>query len=32
VIDEPAAIAAKKRALSSGGTRRFVPTKGIISF
>ena len=27
VIDEPAAMAAKKRALSSGGTRRLVPMR-----
>ena len=32
VIDEPAAMAAKKRALSSGGTRRFVPTEGVYYF
>jgi len=32
VIDEPAAMAAKKRALSSGGTRRLVPIKGVYYF
>ena len=32
VIDEPAATAAKNRALSSGGTRRLVPTEGVYYF